>query len=317
MTLLMLLAGFAGLVIGGELLVRGAVAIARRFGMSPLMIGLTLVGFGTSTPELVTSVQAALVGAPGISVGNVVGSNICNILLILGTAALLRPVAAQAAAFRRDGSALVIATALAVVAVLWGDIGRVVGIGFVLLLVGYIVFTYFAERDGNSPSATLHAQEAEQAAPVEGGLWLAVLLFVVGLVLTVLGARLLVNAAIELSRTFGVSEAVIGLTVVAVGTSLPELVTSIVAAVRKHSDVAFGNIMGSNLFNLLGILGITAIVTPIPVPPEIARLDIWVMVAATALLLVVTITGWRVTRREGGLLVGSYAAYLGYLVANV
>ena len=313
----MLLVGFAGLVVGGELLVRGAVAVARRFGVSPLMIGLTLVGFGTSAPELVTSLQAALVGAPGIAIGNVVGSNICNILLILGTAAVLRPVAARAAAFGRDGSMLVAATLVCLWVILSGEIGRAIGAVFVLSLAGYIAFTYFAERESGPDPDDPHAAEAADVAPVQGGLPVAAAMFVAGMVLIVLGARFLVDAAIELSRTFGVSEAVIGLTVVAIGTSLPELVTSVVAAIRKHDDVAFGNIIGSNLFNILGILGVTALVTPIEVPPEIARLDIWVMVAATALLLVVTVTGWRITRREGALMLGGYGAYLAFLVANV
>ena len=317
MTFVMLLVGFAGLVAGGELLVRGAVAVARRFGVSPLMIGLTLVGFGTSTPELVTSVQAALVGAPGIAVGNVVGSNICNILLILGVAAVMRPVAARAAAFRRDGTVLVGATLLCLAVVLSGDIGRLVGAAFVALLAGYVVFTWYAEREGGTPSAELHAAEAGQAAPVRGGIGIAAAMFVAGLALTVLGARFLVSAAIELSQSLGVPEAVIGLTVVAIGTSLPELVTSIVAAARRHADVAFGNIVGSNIFNILGILGVTALVQPVAVPPEIARLDVWVMIAATALLLLVTMTGWRITRREGALMLGGYGGYLGWLVANV
>ncbi len=317
MTLLMLLLGFAGLVAGGELLVRSAVAIARRFGVSPLMIGLTLVGFGTSVPELVTSLQAVFSGAPGISVGNVVGSNICNILLVLGAAALLRPVAASAAAFGRDGSMLVVATLVCLWVILQGEIGRAIGAVFVLSLAGYIVLTWLDEREGGADPDDPYAAEAEDVAPVHGGMPVATALFAAGVVLTVLGARFLVDAAIELSRDLGVSEAVIGLTVVAIGTSLPELVTSIVAAVRRHDDVAFGNILGSNLFNIFGILGVTALAKPIPVPPEIARLDIWVMVAATVLLLVVTITGWRITRLEGALMLGSYGAYLAFLVANV
>lgn len=312
MTLAQILIGFVGLALGGELLVRGAVAIAQRFGLSPLMIGLTLVGLGTSMPELVTSVQAALVGAPGIAVGNVVGSNICNVLLILGTAALLRPVEAGAAAFRRDGAVLVGASLLCLWVILAGDIGRLAGAAFVLLLVGFVVFTYLSERD--APAS--HAAEADAIGPMSGGLAGAVPKFLAGLVLTVIGARFLVQGAIDLAQSLGVSDAVIGLTVVAIGTSLPELVTSIVAAVRGHSDVAFGNVIGSNIFNIFGILGVTALIQPIPVPPEIARLDIWIMLAATAALVVVTVTGWRITRSEGGLLLGSYAAYIGFLVAN-
>ena len=312
MTLLLILIGFAGLAAGGELLVRGAVAVARRLGVSALMIGLTLVGFGTSAPELVTSVQAALVDAPGIAVGNVVGSNICNALLVLGAAAVLRPVVADAAAFRRDGAVLVGASLLCLWAILSGDVGRLTGAAFVLLLVGFLVFTYFAERQA---AASVHAAEADAGAPVTG-LRAAIPMFLGGIVLTVLGARFLVMGAIELALALGVSDAVIGLTVVAIGTSLPELVTSVVAAIRRQSDVAFGNIIGSNIFNIFGILGVTALVKPIPVPDEIARFDIWVMLAATAALLAVTVTGWRITRAEGGLMLAGYAAYLGVLVAN-
>ncbi len=314
MALLLILIGFVGLAIGGELLVRGAVAVARRLGVSPLMIGLTLVGFGTSMPELVTSVQAALVGAPGIAVGNVVGSNICNVLLILGAAAVLRPVTASAGAFRRDGAVLVGASLLCLWAILSGDIGRLVGALFVLLLVGFIAFIYFAERGA---TAGPHAAEADATAPVRGGLGVAIPMFLGGVALTVLGARFLVMGAIDLALAMGVSDAVIGLTVVAIGTSLPELVTSVVAAIRRQSDVAFGNVIGSNIFNIFGILGVTALVQPIAVPAEIARLDIWVMLGATATLLVVTVTGWRITRWEGGLMLGGYAAYLGFQVANV
>ena len=317
MTIVMMLAGLVGLVLGGELLVRGAVSIARMFQVSPLMIGLTLVGFGTSTPELVTSVQAALSGSPGIAVGNVVGSNICNILLILGMAAVMRPVSATAAAFRRDGGVLVAASLLCLWAILSGDLGRLAGGAFVAFLIGYIVFTYVTERQGHSPSAEMRAAGADLARPGPSALPLAAGLAIGGLALTILGARFLVTGAIDLAGSLGISETVIGLTVVAIGTSLPELVTSIVAAARGQSDVAFGNVVGSNIYNLLGILGVTALVQPIPVPAEIARLDIWVMLAATVVLLVVTVTGWRITRREGGLMLGGYAAYLGYLVANV
>jgi cation:H+ antiporter len=314
MAYFLILIGFVGLVAGGELLVRGAVTIARRLGVSPLMIGLTLVGFGTSMPELVTSVQAAMVGAPGIAVGNVVGSNICNVLLILGLAALLRPVTAAAGAFRRDGAVLVVASALCLWAILSGDLGRLVGAVFVLLLIGFVVLTYYAERGATSGP---HSAEADATVPVRAGPAVAIPMFLGGIGLTVLGARFLVQGAVDLAQALGVSDAVIGLTVVAIGTSLPELVTSIVAAIRRQSDVAFGNVIGSNIFNILGILGITALVQPIEVPPEIARLDVWVMLAATAALVVVTVTEWRITRREGGLMLGGYAAYLGVLVANV
>lgn len=311
MTLLMLLVGFAGLVVGGDLLVRGAVAIALRFGLSQLMIGLTLVGFGTSTPELVTALQAAFKGSPGIAVGSVVGSNICNSLLILGAAALLRPIVTRPDAFRRDGAVLLGATLICVGVVLVGFIGRIAGGVLLSLLVGYLILTYFAERGSGSAGT-----DADVPLPAFRGIGASAALFIGGLVLTIVGARFLVDAAIEIAADLGVSEAVIGLTIVALGTSLPELVTSIVAAVRRQGDVAFGNIVGSNIFNILGILGTTAIAHPLAVPTEIARLDIWVMLAATALLIWVTVTGWRITRAEGLLMFGGYGGYIGWLIAT-
>lgn len=313
MMLLLLLGGFLLLVAGGELLVRGAVAIALRFGLSQLMIGLTLVGFGTSTPELVTSLQAALAGSPGIAVGNVVGSNICNILLVLGLAALLRPIATRADAFRRDGTVLVVTALLCVGVVLSGDIGRIAGGILLALLIAYIVFMYFAER-ARMPATT--SNSAEVPIPAYRGIWASAAFFLLGLALTIMGARLLVHAAIEIAADLGVSEAVIGVTIVALGTSLPELVTSVIAALKRQGDVAFGNIIGSNIFNILGILGVTAMVQPLAVPPEIMRLDIWVMLAATAALVVATITGWRITRPEGLLMLGGYSGYIGWLVAT-
>ncbi|HLS19267.1 MAG TPA: calcium/sodium antiporter, partial [Paracoccaceae bacterium] len=311
MTLLMLLVGFAGLVLGGELLVRGAVAIALRFGLSQLMIGLTLVGFGTSTPELVTSLQAAFKGSPGIAVGNVVGSNICNVLLILGAAALLRPIVTRPDAFRRDGTVLLGATLLCVGVVLVGTIGRLAGGVLLALLIGYVIMTWLAERGGNPSGA-----DADVPLPAFRGIWGSVAFFIGGLLLTIFGARLLVDAAIEIAADLGVSEAVIGVTIVALGTSLPELMTSIIAAIKHQGDVAFGNIVGSNIFNIFGILGTTAIAQPLAVPLEIARLDIWVMLAAALLLIWVTITGWRITRGEGVLMLAGYGGYIGWLAAT-
>ncbi len=306
--------GLVLLVAGGELLVRGAVSTARRFGVSPLLIGLTLVGFGTSTPELVTSIQAALVGSPGIAVGNVVGSNIANIFLILGLAALIVPVTTSRSALRRDGTFLLIATAACVAVTLSGAVDRVIGAAFVAALATYVIYCYRTESKVEDELAKLHK---ESAASVQGPRGVAAALMVVaGLALTILGARFLVTGAIELAQAAGISETVIGLTIVAVGTSLPELVTSIVAAIRRHSDIAFGNIIGSNAYNIFGILGVTALVQPIAVPPEIAVLDIWVMVGATLMLLFFAVSGWRVTRFEGALLLGGYITYVGYLISN-
>lgn len=310
MTWIELAAGLALLFGGGEALVKGAVGLAARLGVSPLLIGLTFVGFGTSTPELVASVEAALIGAPGIAVGNIVGSNIANILLILGISAMVLPMATTKAAFRRDGAVLVGASLLLLAVVLGGTLSRAAGAVFVLLLAAFVVFTYLTERRRHDASAVMHESEAADAASPGMGVPLALVLAVGGIAAVIVGADLLVGAAIEIAAAFGLSEAVIGLTLVAVGTSLPELATSVMAALRRHGDVAFGNLVGSNIFNILGIGGAAALVSPLAIPPEVIRLDIWVMLAAAALLVAFAVTGWRVNRVEGAILLAAYAAYL-------
>jgi cation:H+ antiporter len=305
--------GLVLLVLGGEALVRGAVALAQRLGVSPLLIGLTLVGFGTSTPELVTSLLAALAGSPDMAVGNVVGSNIANVLLILGVAAALAPFACDPAAFRRDGTMLVLSALVCTGVALSGAIGRLAGALFLALLLAYLVLTYRRERAAPDAAAALHEHEIDLAAPLPRSLPLALVLAVGGILLTVLGARFLVQGAIGLAAAAGISEAVIGLTVVAVGTSLPELVTAVMASWRRQADIVFGNVVGSNIFNLLGILGTTALVHPLAVPAEILRLDLWVMLAVTALMILFAITGWRLTRGEGLVFLLGYAGYLGVL----
>jgi cation:H+ antiporter len=322
--ILLLLGGLALLALGGELLVRGAVQLAERMGVSPLLIGLTLVGFGTSTPELVTSVQAAAIGSPGIAVGNVVGSNIANILLILGLSALISPVAVGSGALRRDG-VLVLATALLFTAIAWTmPVDRLVGAVLVAGLVGYLVYAWRQERtgaDGHTGAyekaeafeglhPNLHQRGAAAPGAGRGALLLSLGFALGGLVLVVAGGRLLVDGAVGLARSFGISETVIGLTIVAVGTSMPELITSLVAALRRQSDVALGNILGSNIYNVLGILGVTGMIVPIAVPPEIARFDSPVMVAVSVALLAFAWTGMRIGRREGAALLAGYALYV-------
>jgi cation:H+ antiporter len=306
--------GLLLLLAGGDGFVRGSVAIARRLGLSPLLIGLTLVGFGTSTPELLTSLQAALAGSPGIAIGNVVGSNTANILLILGLAALIQPLRTRPEAFKRDGTVVLLAALACLGVVMLGEIGRLAGLVLVGALLAYVGYTYVHETRAPDASAAMHEAEAA-SEPRPHRLWQALLFTVGGLLATLLGAKLLVDGAIELAAAAGISETIVGLTVVAVGTSLPELTVSLVAAFRRQADVAFGNIVGSNIYNVLGILGVTAIVTPIAVPPEIIALDIWVMLGATLLLLGFAITGWRVSRLEGALLLTAYATYLTTLFA--
>jgi cation:H+ antiporter len=304
--ILFILAGFAGLLVGGNALVAGAVDLARRLGISPLVIGLTLVGFGTSMPELVTSVQAAFAGSPGIALGNVIGSNIANILLILGVAALLRPVGTDRAALRRDGGMLALATLCGLAVVLTGSLSRTAGVLLLIGLIVYLVVTLVLERRRGVTQAP---------EPAKLPLWQSLLALFGGIAITIFAARLLVTGAVELARAFEVSEALIGLTIVAVGTSLPELVTSAIAARKGESDVALGNIIGSNIFNILGILGVTALLSPFAVPAQFSGSDVWVMTAATAALLVFAHTASRVSRTEGGILLGAYVAYTASLIA--
>lgn len=314
-TLLLIVTGLAGLIVGGELLVRGAVAAAKSFNISPMVIGLTLVGFGTSSPELVTSLQAALSGSSGLAIGNVVGSNIGNILLILGIAALLAPIAVDPAAFKRDGSVMVLATVLAVGIVLVGDIGRLAGAILFASLLTYLAATLLIERRASkTAAAALYEAEAELVETANTSVAMSLAVALVGLVITILSARALVSGAVTLAELVGMSETIIGLTIVAIGTSMPELVTSIIAVRKGQGDVALGNILGSNIFNILGILGITAMVQPMQVPAEIITSDIWVMCAATALLVLFARTGWTVGRREGAVLVLCYAVYMGMLI---
>ena len=317
MDIVLVLAGLVALLVGGDMLVRGAVALARAFGVSPLLIGLTIVGFGTSAPELVTSLQAAFAGSPGIAFGNIVGSNSGNILFILGIGALIAPISVAPEVLRRDGSVLALATFACVGAVMAGGVGRPVGAAFVAALLAYLLATVLIERRRHTAAAGMYEHEAELLPAPSGATWRAGLILLVGLAATLLGARFLVDGAISLALRFGMPEEVIGLTIVAIGTSMPELVTSVIAARKGQGDVAFGNIVGSNIFNILGILGITAMVSPLAVPASIAGFDIWVMLAATVIFLIFARTGWRVGRREGAVLVGVYVVYIAWLITTV
>jgi cation:H+ antiporter len=307
---LQLAAGLLLLLLGGELLVRGAVATATRAGVSPLLIGLTLVGFGTSTPELLTSVEAAIVGAPGIAVGNVVGSNIANILLILGIAALICPLKVSRGAFYRDGTVVTFAALCGVAVCLTGELRPLPGVLLVTLLIAYIIYCFRTERIDTSTTDNPVRPALAVPGSINLTLPVSIVLAAGGLAFTLLGAHLLVSSVLAISIEAGIAETVLGLTVVAVGTSLPELTTSVLAAFRRQPDIAFGNIVGSNIYNILGILGVTAIIEPIPVPSEIVQTDIWIMLAATGMLLFFSITGWKISRVEGGVFLTAYCAYL-------
>lgn len=308
--LLWIVLGAALLFAGAEGLVRGASSLARRFGLSPLVIGLTVLAFGTSMPELVVSVSAALEGASAIAVGNVVGSNIGNIALILGITALIRPPSVQAQVVKVDVPVMIGVSLLVVVLLNDGILGRLEGAVLVAGLLGYIGFQLVAAR--KEPGA-VQDEFDEGVPPVSGSPLVDVLLVLGGLGLLVLGARWLVRGAVTLAESFGVPDAVIGLTVVAIGTSLPELATSVVAALRGEGDLAVGNVVGSNIFNLLGILGIAAVVHPLS-SAGIGPVDLGVMLGLTVLLLPLMRWGLRVNRWEGGALVAVYCAYMVYLV---
>jgi cation:H+ antiporter len=312
--------GLVLLMVGGELLVRGAVRLAAGLGVSPLVVGLTVVGFGTSTPELVTSVQAAFSGTPGIAVGNIVGSNVANILLIVGLSALIFPIRVSSAALRRDGAVLLGAAVVFALLSAVGPLGRVVGLGFLLALVTYLVYIVHVERQAAPEAYGAVHDKALALEEVDAGVVppardrarsvVSVTFCLAGLVLLVAGGSLLVSGAVALARQMGVSDAIIGLTIVAVGTSLPELITSLVAASRKHADVAFGNIVGSNIYNILGIGGVTALLAPITVPAQIVSFDNVVMVAASIVLMLCSWTGLRIGRREGAMLLAGYVLYV-------
>jgi cation:H+ antiporter len=303
-------AGFVLLFGGGEFLVRGAVSLSRRLGLSPLLVGMTVVAGCTSAPELVVSLGAALEGRSDIAVGNVVGSNIFNVLGVLGAAALIAPILVDPRALRRD-TAVMLLSAMALVGIAaTGEIGPVSGAVLLLGMVAYVALSYRSEsRRPTLPSATLHEHVSAEVTPpgsaLSGALYLAG-----GLTALVIGSRFLISGASEIARAYGVPEAVIGLSLVAAGTSLPELATSIIAAVRRHADVAVGNVVGSNIFNILGILGITALVKPVGVAQQIASVDVWVMMGTSALLAVLLLSRGRIGRGMGVVFLGAYLAYL-------
>ena len=348
--------GLLFLLGGGEVLLRGAASLAACLGLSPLLIGLTVVAAATSMPELVVVVLSGLEGVPDLGVGNVIGSNIANILLILGTAAVLYPIATRPEHVLRDGMVLLVATVLFTAFAFTNTVGRIEGCLMLVALVLYLVFSYFNDRringkrsreqaakaapaeaaeesatresadretadPGDLPggelpcddmlqSAALKDERCVEEAPVRFGWMMAVVFVVAGVGALVGGSHLLIEGAVDIARGLGVSEAVIGLTLVAVGTSLPELATAIVAGMRRHSEIALGNVLGSNLFNLLLVLGVLALIIPFQVAPEMLHFDIWVMVGAVVVLLPVMMTGWRIGRREGAVFLIAYGIYV-------
>jgi cation:H+ antiporter len=303
-----LAAGLVLLFAGGELLVRGAVRLARALGVPPLVIGITVVGFGTSTPELVASLEAALAGLPGLAVGNIVGSNIANILLILGLAALVTPIACTPQTMRRDGALGVAAALLLVLAGLFGEIARPAGMAFLLGLAAYV---WYLLRHGRVPAEAL--PDGAEALPETGTVMGAGLSALAGIAMVIAGGWLLVEGAVGLARLLGVSDGVVGLTVVAVGTSLPELATTLMAALRRAPDIALGNVLGSNVYNVLGIAGMTATVVPLPIPAAMATFDLPLMAALSILLAALGLWLRVLGRLTGVLFLAGYGTYVALL----
>jgi cation:H+ antiporter len=298
-------AGLILLFAGGEGLVRGSVAIAGRLRISRMIVGMVIVGFGTSTPELLVSLQAALAGSPEISIGNVVGSNIANVLLIIGLSALVYPILNNDTSIRREACVMLAVSAALVALLLTGSVSRLAGGVMLALLAGYLFVTYRIESRRRESAFT---HEADEVADIHMAPAMAAGAALAGLVMLMLGAHFLVDGATGIARGFGVSEALIGLTIVAVGTSLPELATSLIAAWRKHADVALANIIGSNIFNILAILGITALVTPVPVASRFAWLDGPLMLVTALTLTVLLFTVRQVGRFTGLAMLAAYAA---------
>lgn len=315
--LLLLIGGLALLFVGGELLVRGASRLAAAAGISPLIVGLTVVAFGTSAPEMAVSVQAGLAGQADIAVGNVVGSNIGNVLFILGISALIAPLIVAQNIVRRDVPLMIGVSIGLWLMALDGVLNRLEG---VVLFAGIVAYTVYAIREGRRESAAVRSEyeaafgKERKAATRESAVNLA--LVVGGIGLLVIGAGWLVDGAVSIARWLGLSELIIGLTIVAMGTSLPELATSVIAAIRGQRDIAVGNVVGSNLFNILSVLGLTAIAAPagVQVPQVALNFDIPVMTAVAVACLPVFFSGYRIARWEGGLFLAYYVAYTAYLV---
>lgn len=307
-------AGLALLIWGADRFVAGASALARNLGVSPLLIGLTIVAFGTSAPELLVSAVAAFEGNPGLGIGNALGSNIANVALVVGATAVVTPLLVQSRVLRREFPILIV-TLFVVLILLWdNDLGRLDGILLLggLLLAIFMVVRIGQRSQGDDPLATEFDLEVPPPLPASK----TILLFGVGLVALFLGSQLLVWGATQVARVLGVSDLVVGLTIVAIGTSLPELAASIAGALKKEHDIAIGNIIGSNMFNVLGVMAMPAIIKPGPLPSEVLARDYPVMVVLTLALLGMS-WGFRgpgkVTRGEGGLLLAAYVGYLGWL----
>lgn len=312
-----LILGLVTLVIAGEFLVRGAVGIAKKFHISSLVIGMTVISFGTSAPELIVSIQAAMGGHPEIAIGNVVGSNIANIALVLGLTVLILPLAVDRNSKIIDYPMMMLATALFALFALDGQIQNYEGAVLFSILV---VFTYLLIRNSRRKTKKLAAEaeeNAEDIAKVKDNPLISILFLIIGLTGLFFGADWLVKGAIDIAKDFGMEERVIGVTVVAFGTSVPELITSAMAAIKGETDISIGNLIGSNIFNIMAVVGITAMITPIGVSESTINSDMLWMIGIAVALLPIMILGKKIGRFKGALLVSTYILYITILVLNI
>jgi len=307
MDLIYVVLGLIILLLAGDVLVRGAVNMSLRLGIPALVVSLTVVAIGTSAPELLVAIDAVVEGAPGLAIGNVVGSNIANVLLVLGVPALLVGLGSASSEARQSyfqmlaGTAIFVAFAIAT-PISWGS-----GLLLIAVFVGFMAFSVFSARSRMiSPQSIVDIEGVDPAMRW----WKIIVYLVLGLIGLPLGAGLLVGGATEIARSFNISETVIGLTLVAIGTSLPELATTITAAYRRHAEVAFGNVIGSNIANLLGIIGVASLFGDIPVAEIVLRFDIWVMVGASLLMLPFVIFGLRLSKSWGAVFTVLYVGYI-------
>lgn len=312
------LGGFVLLLGGAEVMVRGAVALSERFGISKLVIGMTVVAFGTSAPELLVSLNAALSGSSGLAIGNVVGSNIANILLVLGFSGIIMPIVSEKGALVRDGWILLVGTTAFIALSMRGTIDLIGALGLLVLFIAFLVYSYIREMKGDVEGVSEILEDVEALEVAADNLWVATMLLVTGFAGLIMGSELLVDGGVKIARTFGVSEAVIGLTIIAFGTSLPELAASAVAAFRRHTDVALGNVVGSNIFNIVGIVGVVGAVTPMDVPARVLSFDNFAMAAATLLLMPFMIGKFTTIGRPVGIVyLALYFAYIAAIASGV
>ncbi|MFD1826135.1 calcium/sodium antiporter [Mumia zhuanghuii] len=313
-TVLVMVLGLAALVVGAELLVRGGSGLAARLGVAPITIGLTVVALGTSMPELAIGIDAARSDSGGLAVGNIIGTNLVNLLLILGLSAAIRPIALASRTLRFD---LPVMTAVALVVFVMGRDGTLTSVEGTVLIVLGVAYTYGVLRAGRADAAERPADTAAGSAATTGSAARDVLSLVIGLVVIVIGADLLVSGAIDAAASLGVSDAVIGLTVIAIGTSAPELVTTLLSTFRGDRDLALGNLIGSSVYNIVFILGVTVLAAPgaVPVPDEVLTADLVLMAVVALACVPVFVTGRRISRPEGALFVLAYVVYLGWLIA--